>query len=320
MAYAASIGGIATLIGTPPTAIFAAAARQVTGQAVGFAEWMLLGLPLAAAMLAVCWVVLVRVVQRVSGPLEGIGELLAAERAALGSWTAGQRVTVAVLAATALAWVLREPKMIGGITVPGLTTLAPGLSDAGIAMIASLILFVTSVGTNGVEEKRRGEASRETGVGTTRVLDWDSARRIPWDVLLLFGGGLALAAAFEGSGLAAWLAGRLGGLAGAPTVVVVGAVTLFFVLLTELTSNTATAAMAMPLAASLAPAFGVAPVPLMAAAALGSALGFMLPVGTPPNALAYGTGAVSVREMARAGIWLDLAGAALITLAVTLWA
>jgi sodium-dependent dicarboxylate transporter 2/3/5 len=303
MAYAASIGGIATLIGTPPTAIFAAAARQMTGRPVGFAEWMALGLPLAAVMLAVCWVVLVRVVQRVSGPLEGVGELVAAERTALGAWTVGQRVTVVVLAATALAWVLREPKVIGSITVPGLANLAPGLTDAGIAMIASLVLFATPV------------ADR----GRTRVLDWERASRIPWDVLLLFGGGLALAAAFEGSGLAAWLAARLGGLAGAPTVVVVVAVTLFFVLLTELTSNTATAAMGMPLAASLAPALGVDPLGLMAAAALGSALGFMLPVGTPPNALAFGTGAVSVREMAGAGIWLDLAGAALITLAVTLW-
>jgi sodium-dependent dicarboxylate transporter 2/3/5 len=295
MAYAASIGGIATLIGTPPTAIFAAAARQATGRPIGFAEWMLVGVPLAAALLAVCWVVLVRVVQRVKGPLEGIAELLADERASLGPWTAGQRVTVAVLAATALAWVLREPKIVGGITIPGIASFAPGMSDAGIAVLAGLVLFVT------------------------RVLDWDSAKRIPWDVLLLFGGGLALAAAFESSGLAAWLGDRLGGLAGAPTVVVVAAVTLFFVLLTELTSNTATAAMGMPLAASLAPALGVAPLALMAAAALGSALGFMLPVGTPPNALAFGTGAVSVREMARAGIWLDLAGAALITLAVTLW-
>jgi sodium-dependent dicarboxylate transporter 2/3/5 len=295
MAYAASIGGIATLIGTPPTAIFAAAARTVTGRPVGFGEWMLLGVPLAFALLVVCWIVLVRVVHRVRGPLAGIAELVAAERAALGPWTAGQRVTVAVLAATAAAWVVREPKVLGGVTLPGLSTLAPGVSDAGIAMVASVVLFVT------------------------RVLDWEHAKRIPWDVLLLFGGGLALAAAFDSSGLGAWLAGRLGGLAGAPTVLVILGVTLFFVLLTELTSNTATAAMAMPLAASLAPALGVPVLALMAAAALGSAMGFMLPVGTPPNALAYGSGAVSVREMARAGIWLDVAGAVLITIAVTLW-
>ena len=296
MAYAASIGGIATLIGTPPTAIFAAAARTVTGRSVGFGEWMLLGVPLALTLLAVCWIVLVRVVQRVRGPLAGIAELVAAERAALGPWSAGQRVTVALLAATAVAWVVREPKVLGGVTLPGLSTWAPGVSDAGIAIVASVVLFVT------------------------RVLDWEHAKRIPWDVLLLFGGGLALAAAFESSGLGAWLAGRLGGLAGAPTLLGILGVTLFFVLLTELTSNTATAAMAMPLAASLAPALGVPTLALMAAAALGSAMGFMLPVGTPPNALAFGTGAVSVREMARAGIWLDMAGAVLITLAVTLWA
>lgn len=294
MAYAASIGGLATLIGTPPTAIFAAAARQA-GRPVGFAEWMVIGVPLAVALLGVCWVLLVRVVHRVSGPLGGLAELLAAERSTLGPWTGAQRVTVTVLVATALAWVLREPRTIGGLSLPGLATVAPGLTDAGIAVLAGLVLFVA------------------------RALDLDSARRIPWDVLLLFGGGLALAAAFERSGLAAWLGERLAGLAGAPTIVVVGAVTLFFVLLTELTSNTATAAMGMPLAASLAPALGVAPVALMAAAALGSALGFMLPVGTPPNALAFGTGTVSLREMIRAGWLLDLAGAALITLAVTLW-
>jgi sodium-dependent dicarboxylate transporter 2/3/5 len=305
MAYAASIGGIATLIGTPPTAIFAAAARHVTGRAVGFAEWMAIGVPLAAALLALCWLLLVRVVHRVSGPLAGVAELVAAERATLGRWSPGQRITVAVLVAAALGWVFREPKVLGGWTLPGLAAVAPGLSDTGIAIIASVVLFVVPV-TDG--ERR------------TTVLDWESARGIPWDVLLLFGGGLALAWGFETSGLAGWLAGRLSGLAGASPVIIVAAVTLFFVLLTELTSNTATAAMAMPLVASLAPALGAEPLGLMAAAALGSALGFMLPVGTPPNALAYGTGAVTVRDMARAGVWLDLAGAALITLAVLLWA
>jgi sodium-dependent dicarboxylate transporter 2/3/5 len=305
MAYAASIGGIATLIGTPPTAIFAAAAREVTGRAVGFAEWMALGVPLAVVMLVLCWLLLVRGVNRVSGPLDGVAELVAGERAALGRWTRPQVVTVAVLVAAALAWVFREPKSMGSWTLPGLESLAPGISDAGIAIIASIILFLVRVAD---------------GRQPTAILDWDSARRIPWDVLLLFGGGLALAWGFETSGLATWLAGSLGAFAGAPSIVIVAAVTLFFVLLTELTSNTATAAMAMPIVASLAPALGAEPLGLMAAAALGSALGFMLPVGTPPNALAYGTGAVSVRDMARAGIWLDLAGAALITAAVTLWA
>jgi sodium-dependent dicarboxylate transporter 2/3/5 len=139
-------------------------------------------------------------------------------------------------------------------------------------------------------------------------------------VLILFGGGLALAEAFTSSGLAEWMGRQLEGLRGAPTVVVIGAVALLFVLLTELTSNTATAAMAMPIMAALAPAVGVPPVALMATAALASALGFMLPVGTPPNALAYGTGAVTSGEMARAGVWMDIASAIVITIAVMLWA
>ncbi len=303
MAYAASIGGVATLIGTPPMAIFAAAAGTLAGRPVGFAEWMAVGVPIAALMLGVCWLLLVRVVFRVRGPLGGVAELLARERAGLGAWSAGQRLTVAVLAATALAWVFREPKVLGGVTVPGLATYLPAVSDAGIAIAAALVLFVAPVSFT---ERRF-------------ALDWDAVARIPWDVLILFGGGLALAAAFESSGLAGWLAARLSGLRGAPPVVVIGAVTIFFVFLTELTSNTATAAMAMPLAASLAPALGAEPVGLMAAAALGSAMGFMLPVGTPPNALAYGTGAVTVRDMARAGIWLDLIGAAVITVAVLVW-
>jgi solute carrier family 13 (sodium-dependent dicarboxylate transporter), member 2/3/5 len=303
MAYAASIGGVATLIGTPPTAIFAAAAANVAGRPVGFAEWMAVGLPISALMLAACWLLLVRVLFRVRGPLGGIGALVARERASLGAWGVGPIVTVTVLAGAALAWVFREPKQLGALTIPGLADVIPAISDAGIAVGAAVILFIAPVS---LSERRF-------------VLDWETAARIPWDVLLLFGGGLALASGFETSGLATWLAGWLEGLRGAPPVVVVGAVTLFFVLLTELTSNTATAAMAMPLVAALAPALGAEPVGLMAAAALGSAMGFMLPVGTPPNALAFGTGAVTVGQMAKAGIWLDLTGVVVITTVITLW-
>jgi sodium-dependent dicarboxylate transporter 2/3/5 len=303
MAYAASIGGVATLIGTPPTAIFAAAAANLAGHPVGFAEWMAVGVPIAALMLAACWFLLVRVLFPQRGALGGMEQLLARERASLGAWSAGPIVTVAVLALAAAAWVFREPKRLGALTIPGLADLMPALSDAGIAIGAALVLFVAPVSLT----QRRF------------ALDWEAAGRIPWDVLLLFGGGLALAAAFDKSGLSAWLAGRLAGLHGAPPVMIVGAVTLFFVLLTELTSNTATAAMAMPLVAALAPALGAEPVRLMAAAALGSSLGFMLPVGTPPNALAYGTGAVTVGQMAKAGVWLDLIGVLVITAVVSMW-
>src|SRR5262245_1326152 len=302
IAYAASIGGIATLIGTPPTAIFAAAAGK-TGRPVGFAEWMAIGLPIAVVLLVFCWFLLVRVLFRVPGKLPGVREVVQRQRAELGGWSWGQRITLTVLGLAAASWILRESKTVGPLEIPGLAQLFPGLSDAGIAIGAALLLFVCPVSTR---ERRF-------------ALDWESAARIPWGVLILFGGGLALADAFTSSGLAEWIGQQLEGLHGAPTVVVIGAIALSFVLLTELTSNTATAAMAMPIMASLAPAVGMSPLALMATAALGSALGFMLPVGTPPNALAYGTGAVTSREMARAGVWMDLASAIVITLAVLLW-
>jgi sodium-dependent dicarboxylate transporter 2/3/5 len=303
MAYSASIGGVATLIGTPPTAIFAGAARASLGRPIGFAEWLSIGLPIALLLLLGCWLLLVRGTFRVRGPLGGLAGMIAEERARLGGWAFGERATLAVLVVTALAWILQEPKTLGDLRVPGLRDALPGLSDAGIAVLAALVLFVLP-------------ASR-----TARrfALDWETAARIPWDVLLLFGGGLALAGAFDDSGLTRWLAERLGALGGLPPVVAIAAVTLFFVLLTELTSNTATAAMAMPIVAAIAPAVGGHPVPLMAAAALGSAMGFMLPVGTPPNALAFGTGAVSAADMRRAGLWLDLLGVVVITTMVTLW-
>lgn len=303
MAYAASIGGVATLIGTPPTAILAGAARGVLGRPIGFAEWLAVGLPIALLLLVACWQLLVRGAFRVRGPLGGLAALIDGERARLGGWSFGERATLVVLVVTALAWVLREPKAIGDIRVPGLSDALPGLSDAGIAVLASLVLFVLPT----------------SRTGRRFALDWESAARIPWDVLLLFGGGLALAGAFDDSGLTPWLAQRLGALGGLPPIVAIGGITLFFVLLTELTSNTATAAMAMPVVAAVAPALNFHPVPLMAAAALGSAMGFMLPVGTPPNALAFGTGAVSAAEMRRAGFWLDLIGVAVITVVVAIW-
>lgn len=302
MAYAASIGGVATLIGTPPVAIFAGAARASLDRSVGFAEWLAIGGPVALLMLGACWLLLVRGIYRVHGRLGGLGDLLAAERARLGPWATGERLTVGVIAAAAAAWVLREPKVIGGFAVPGLTDVLPGLSDAGIAITAALALFVLPT-------------SRVSG---RFALDWASAARIPWDVLLLFGGGLALAAAMDESGLARWLAEQLTGLRGLPPILTIAAVALFFTLLTELTSNTATAAMGMPLVAALAPPLGVAPLPLMAGAALGASLAFMLPVGTPPNALAFGTGAVSAADMRRAGLWLDLIGVLVITAMVAL--
>jgi sodium-dependent dicarboxylate transporter 2/3/5 len=305
IAYAGSIGGVATLIGTPPNAVLAAMADELLGVEVSFAGWLAIGLPVAAAMLAACWALLALVLYRLPRrPLSGAARLIGDERARLGRWHPAEQVTAFVFAGAALAWILRSPKQIGNLTVPGIRTFLPQIGDATIAIAAALVLFLWPTRD---QEGRR-----------TTVLDWAHARSIPWDILVLFGGGLSLASAFESSGLTKWLSGQLAVLAGLPDLLIVAAVALTFVLVTEITSNTATATLGLPVIAALGPSVGVEPLALMTAAAMGSSMAFMLPVATPPNAIVFGTGYVEASEMRRAGFWLVLAGTVVITTAVTL--
>jgi sodium-dependent dicarboxylate transporter 2/3/5 len=297
IAYAASIGGVATLIGTPPNAIYAAAARMLHDAEVSFGEWMRTGLPIAALMLPIVWLLLVRLLYPTRGAIGGLAERIATERATLGPLRGAERFTLIVFLGAALGWVLREPKNLGALHVPGLASLLPGISDAGIAITAGILLFAVPV-------------SRHPRVA---ALDWATASRVPWGILLLFGGGLALADAFEASGLSRWVGSLLTGLAGLPTVIVIAAVAATFVFLTDFTSNTAVAAMAMPLLSGIADGLGQPPLLLMRVAALGCSMAFLLPVSTPPNALVFASGAVTVREMAQAGIWVDLLSIAVIT-------
>lgn len=302
IAYAASIGGVATLIGTPPNAIFAGATRELLGREVTFAGWMLIGLPIAVPMLAICWLVLLRVF-RVSGPVPGLAAAVEREYTSLGGFKPGERFVISVFALTALAWVFRAPKTIGALRIPGLADLIPGVSDAQIAIAAALVLFTIPL------PRARFRVA----------LDWDSARRVPWGILLLFGGGLALAAAFESSGLTEWVGGRLAGLRGIPFPLVVLTTALLFLALTELTSNTATSALGMPLVVGAARGLGLPAFPLMATVALASSMAFMLPVATPPNAIVFGSGAVSGHDMLRAGIRLVAFSMAIITVAMWVW-
>jgi sodium-dependent dicarboxylate transporter 2/3/5 len=292
IAYAASIGGIGTLIGTPPNAIFAAAARQLMDRQVGFGEWM-------TALLPGCWLILTTVFPT-RGAIPGLAERLAEERRQIGPLVGGERFTLAVFIAAVAAWVLRDPKTIGPVTIPGIATWAPAISDASIAIIAGIVLMTVPY-----DFKRRLFA-----------LDWDTAKRSPWGMLLLFGGGLSLADAFLASGLSTWLGGLLGGMAGLPTVVVVLGVAALFLALTELASNAAIAAMGMPLLFGIAPALGQEPELLMTVAALASSCAFVLPVSTPPNTVAFSTGEVTVREMFRAGILMNVLAIAVIAAAV----
>lgn len=303
VAYAASIGGMGTLIGTPPNLILAASVERLAGRDIGFGEFMEFGVPMVAVLLPACWALLVFVVFRASVSLGREGQALLRERrAALGSLRGGEAGVVAVFALTAVAWVLREPKDFGAFRLPGLTDLLPGLSDTGVGLAGALLLFVLHA--RGDDGERRP------------LLRWREAREIPWDVLLLFGGGLALAGAMESSGLTAHLAGWLTVLEGASPLMVELGLALTVLLLSELASNTAVAAMAMPLAATLAAATGLPTITLLLVTGFAASTGFALPIATPPNAIVFGSGQVTVGQMVRAGILLDALAVVVIVLLV----
>ncbi|UCF19098.1 MAG: SLC13/DASS family transporter [Gemmatimonadota bacterium] len=306
IAYAGSIGGVATLIGTPPNAVLAAMADELLGVEVSFARWLAIGLPVSLAMFALCWFLLCHLLFRLpGGPLAGAARVISGERAKLGRWHPAERVIALVFALAAFAWVFRAPKVIGDVVFPGLQSLFPSIGDSTIAIAAALILFLWPT------HDRSGSA--------TRVLDWTHARQIPWDILVLFGGGLSLAAAFESSGLTTWLGGELAIFSGLPDLLIVAAVAATFVFVTEVTSNTATATLGLPVMAALGPSVGVDSLALMTAAAMGSSMAFMLPVATPPNAIVFGTGYIEAAEMRRAGFWLNLVAIVVISVAVS-WA
>ncbi len=290
VAYGASIGGLATLIGTPPNALLAAYMSRTHGVEVGFAQWMALGVPLSLVMLAITWVLLAKVIYPVAaGAVAGAEEAVGREARGLGPLSGPERRVGLVFLLTATAWVFR----------PLVSDLVPGLDDTVIAIAAALALFALPSGAP----------------GGGRLLDWAAAREVPWGVLLLFGGGLSLAAAIADSGLAGWLGALIQGLGGLPGIVVVLAATLAIIFLTELTSNTATAAAFLPLVGSAAVGLGMDPFLLTVPVALAASCAFMLPVATPPNAIVYGSGHLAIADMARVGLWLNLLGTLVITAA-----
>lgn len=291
IAYAASIGGLGTLIGTPPNALLAAFMLETYGVQIGFMEWMLLGVPIVAVSLPFAWFLLTKWLYPVgTAPIAGSAAMLHDESRALGSISRGEWTVGAIMTLTAAAWVTR----------PLLEQWIPALTDTGIAMTGALLLFVVPL------------AWRPLRVPLT----WAHAERLPWAVLILFGGGLSLAAAIEQTGLAAWIGAALGAMTGWPVFAVILVVTTVVLFLTELTSNTATAAAFLPLVASLAVGIGAEPMLLALPTALAASCAFMMPVATPPNAIVYGTGAVTIPQMAWAGLWLNLFFIVLLPLAV----
>jgi solute carrier family 13 (sodium-dependent dicarboxylate transporter), member 2/3/5 len=293
IAYGASIGGLGTLIGSPPNLVLAQYARAELGYDVTMIEWMRIGVPLVVLMLPLTWLFLTRVAYpvRLVVPASVTSEIHS-ELLRLGPLSRGERIVAAVFAVTALGWIFRP--QIAAAT--GLT----GLSDAIVGMTGALLLFMIPVNWR----------TREF------ALDWPTAQTLPWGILLLFGGGLSLAAAISGNGVDAWLASGFGGLAGVKTLWVLLASTTLIVFLTELSSNTAVANTFIPILAAAAVGLGIEPMPVLFAAALACTCAFMLPVATPPNAIVFSSGMVTVGQMMRAGFGLNIMAIILIALVV----
>ncbi len=290
VAYGASIGGVGTLIGTPPNLFLASFAEQSFGQTISFAGWLAATLPLVVVLGAAAWLLIARVLFK-----GGSAALPAGTGTGPDPMNRAERRVAVVFALTAAAWITRP--VLTEFQVGGVRPLA-GLTDPGIAILAALVLFVL-----------RGEGER-------RLLHWSDTRRLPWGILILFGGGLSLAAAMDANGVSEFLGRSLSGVAAMPVPVLVLSVCGLMIFLTEVTSNTATTAAMVPVFAAIAQGAGLPPLLLAVPAAVAASCAFMLPVATPPNAIVFGSGRLPMEAMVRAGFWLNLLSIVL----VTLWA
>ncbi len=291
IAYSASIGGVATLIGTPPNTILAGAIKKTYGIELSFAEWMLFGVPIAWVFIIIAWFYLVKVAYPLKlKQLPGGRQVIQSQKKELGEASFEEKAVFVIFVLTALAWITRTFFLV---------KINENINDAIIAMIAAIMLFI-------IPAKNREDA----------LLDWNTAVKLPWGILLLFGGGLAIAAGFVSSGLSEWIGSQLTALQGVHIIIVIAAVTALVIFLTEITSNTATASMMYPIMASLAIALGIHPYSLMIAAGVAASSAFMLPVATPPNAVVFGSGYLRIPDMAKAGFALNIIGIFLITFAI----
>ncbi|OLO03419.1 SLC13 family permease [Salinicola socius] len=288
IAYSASIGGIATLIGTPPNAILAGYLSSEQNIELGFAQWMIIGLPVSIAMMVVAWWWLTRGGFTLKLD-DNDGDVIGDELSKLGKLSSAEARVGIVFLLAALAWVTRPLLNDWGVE---------WLSDTSVALFAGVALFLIPSGN----ERHRP------------LLLWEDAKDLPWGILLLFGGGLALASTISGSGLADWIANQLGIFGTLPLLLLIGAIVLVVIFLTELTSNTATAAAFLPLLGALAMSLDVDPLLITVPAAIAASCAFMMPVATPPNAIVFATGQMTIQSMIRAGFFLNVIGTILVTL------
>ncbi|MFV1450035.1 SLC13 family permease [Maribacter sp. HS] len=291
IAYSASIGGIATLIGTPTNLVLAGVVQTTFGKEITFSEWFVLGFPIAMILLFLCWYYLTRFAFTFKQKdFPGGRSEISARLKALGKMGYEEKSVLVVFAVTAFAWIARSFL---------LQRFIPKMDDTIIAMMTVVILFLLP--------------TREKG---KRLMDWQDAVKLPWGILLLFGGGLTLALGFDTSGLALWIGSKLSALQVLPFFLLLMILISIVNFMTEITSNIATTAILLPVLVSLAPVLGVHPYYLMIAATLAASCAFMLPVATPPNAVVFGSGYLEMQDMVKKGFWLNIISILILTVVV----
>ncbi|RMH84190.1 MAG: SLC13/DASS family transporter [Calditrichaeota bacterium] len=307
IAYSASIGGVATLVGTPPNLAFVRIFSIQFPQApeITFATWILFGLPVSILFLVILWILLARQYTHPIGDLTLEDEVIRRQYRELGKMAFEEKIVLVDFVALVLLWLFRQDVHLGTVTVPGWSNLFAHpeyLNDGVVAIALALVLFLVP--------------SRRSPTG--RLMDWKTAVQLPWGIVLLFGGGFAVASGFKESGLSGWIGQQFTVLGGLHPLLIIAVVCLIITFLTELTSNTATAQILLPILAELAVATRLNPLLLMVPGTIACSFAFMLPVATPPNAIVFGTERLRIGDMVRTGLWLNFIGTAIITLAIYL--
>ena len=319
VAYSASLGGMATLIGTPPNAILISLSKSITDIDISFGQWLLVGLPISGISLMVAWLYMIKFGAKITDIKSIIEEkdLILRKLSTLGRINRDEKLVATVFVATAIAWITR-----------GLLwrEVLPMVDDSTIVIIAAVSLFLLpsvfpNANNNNSRAVNRKESNTDSRVKTNKknnnynmkLLDWNTAVKIPWGVLLLIGGGLALANAFTTTGVDKWIAQQLNFLGGMHYLILILAIVSITIFSGEIISNTATAALMIPISASLATTLNIDPILLMVPITLATSYGFIMPVGTPPNAIVFASGHVTVAKMARAGLPLDIIGIGIVS-------
>ena len=305
IAYACSMGGVATLVGTPPNLSFARI-FEITfpeAPAISFGSWFIMALPISIIMIVIIWLLLTKVFFRVPAHIKVDKAIVDQEYNSLGKMSFEEKSVLTVFSLTAFLWVFRKKLIIGSLTIPGWSQLLPYpdlIDDGTVALFMAMTLFLIPT--------RSKDAKTATLMGARAI------QRLPWNIVLLFGGGFALAKGFQVTGLSTLIGNEFAGLAGTSPMVMVLFVSSGLTFLTELTSNTATTEMILPVLASVGYAMQTNPLILMIPATISASCAFMMPVATPPNAIVFGSGRVRIAEMAKVGFFINIIGILIITI------